>query len=299
MRCVEFSPNLLSDLTRLVNTQLVTMPPGWTLTEAQVAQTVVLASDLWGVHYPEQDSGFESETLCVLDQGRLVAAAQWGYPSPQGIRTIDNSSMLLWVVAEPDKVEGLHLLLETLVGHARAAGSREITTTRFSFGAGWLGIPMSWSHVVTALQAVGFVVSKRWVILTSAVDIPEVSTPESLASMHISWQVNVNAAEWELRLHTDDTLVGECCAWGMPQHFSDCERYTAWVTVEWLGVEPGYQRKGIGRWLIAEQFRKQAQQGVTHVILWTEINNQPLRSLGESLGFHSGPEYWEFQKAIG
>ena len=152
---------------------------------------------------------------------------------------------------------------------------------------------------VKALQTAGFVVSRRWVILTSAVDIPEVSTPKSLISMHTSWQVDINASEWELRLHTDGALVGECQAWGIPQHFSDCEGYTDWVTVEWLGVEPAYQRKGIGSWLIAKQFRKQAQRGVTRVIIWTETDNQPLLGLGEFLGFQSGPECWEFQKVIG
>jgi len=299
MDCVDFSPNLLSDLTRLVNIQLLTMPPGWTLTEAQVAQTIVLAPNLWGVHYPEQDSAFELETLCVLDQGHLVAAAQWGNPIQQGNRSHGHSSsVLFWIVAEPDNVESLHLLLETIVERSRAAGSQRITTTRFSFGVGWLGIPVSWHHVIEALQAVGFVVDNRWMILTSTVNIPEVSTPQPLASIHTTWQEDVNTSEWELRLHKDGMLVGECSAWGIPQHFSDCEEYSNWVTVEWLGVEPEYQRKGIGSWLIAEQFRRQAQRGVTHLIMWTETNNQALRGLGRSLGFQSGPECWDFQKTF-
>ena len=65
--------------------------------------------------------------------------------------------------------------------------------------------------------------------------------------------------------------------------------------MEWLGVEPEYQRKGIGSWLIAEQFRRQAQRGVKQVILWTETDNRAFRSLGDALGFQSGPECWDFQ----
>ena len=296
MDCVECSPDLLPDLSRLVNTQLITIPPGWKLTEAQVARTIAMASNLWSEHFPEQSAAFELETLCALDHGHLVAAVQWGYPDPQRTRAIDfSASVLFWVIAEPDNVEGLYLLLETIAGRARAAGSRRITTTRLSFGVGWLGIPAAWSHVIKALQTAGFVAGARWVILTRSVDIPEVRTPESLASMRTSWQVDANASEWDLRLLTDSALVGECSAWGIPPHFSDCTGYSNWVTVEWLGVEPEYQRKGIGSWLIAEQFRRQAQRGVKQVILWTETDNRAFRSLGDALGFLSGPECWDFQ----
>jgi GNAT superfamily N-acetyltransferase len=268
------------------------------LAEAQVAQVIGMASNLWGVHYPEQNAVFMLDTLCVLDQGCLVAAAQWGYPVQQRAQPIDSSGVLFWIVAGPDALEGLRLLLETIEAKSRAAGRPGIMTTRFSFGVGWLGLPAPWSHVVKALQAVGFVVTNRWVILTSTVDIPEVSTPESLASMQVSWQADVAASEWDLRLHAGGALVGECSAWEIPHHFSGCEGYTDWVTMEWLGVEPSYQHKGIGRWLIAEQFRRQAQRGFTHVIMWTETNNQPLLGLGESLSFQAGPECWEFQKVF-
>ena len=298
MNCVEFSADLLTDLTGLANAQLASMPPGWTLTEAQVAQTLVLAPNLWGVHYPDQRSAFELETFCVLDQGRLVAAAEWGYPIQPGSQGLDSSSVLFWIVAEPDDAEGLSLLLETLIRRSRAGGSSRITTTRFSWGVGWLGIPVSWPHVTRALQSAGFMITNRWVILTSTVNIPVVKAPQVLASMNISWQVEDSASEWDLQLHSDGVAVGECSAWGIPAHFFDCEGYSNWITLEWLGVESVYQRKGIGIWLIAEQIRKQALRGVTHFIMWTETDNEPLLGLGKRLGFQPGPECWDFQKVI-
>lgn len=299
MNCVEYTPDLLSPLTRLVNAQMADIPPGWSLSEAQVDQVVSQVSSLWDVHFPEQNALFELETLCVLERGNLLAAAQWGYPTHQsGAQRIGSSSVLFWIAAEPGSIEGLSLLLETLETHSRLARCPRITTTRFSFGVGWLGIPAPWPHVIEALQAAGFVASNHWVILTGKANIPEVKEPESLGSMSISWQVDEHAAEWDLRLHSGDDLAGECQAWGIPRHFSTCEGYSNWVTVEWLGVEPGFQRKGIGSWLIAEQIRRQAQRSLTHVIIWTETDNQPLLCLGESLGFQVGPECWEFEKVL-
>jgi GNAT superfamily N-acetyltransferase len=295
VNCIEFSADLLPDLTRLVNAQLAAVPPGWSLTETQAAQTLAQASDLWGVHFPEQKAVFELETLCVLDRGRLTAAAQWGFPIVPETRGIDNASVLFWIAAEPTSAESLPLLLETLAAHSRAAGSPRITTTRFSFGVGWLGIPALWTHVTEGLQAAGFAVTRRWVILACPASLPEVPAPESIRSMNISWQVDENASEWDFRLHADGELVGECSAWGIPQHFSGSEGYANWITVEWLGVEPAYQRKGIGRWLVAEQLRRQAGRGISKAILWTETNNQALAGLGESLGFQTGPECWEFE----
>jgi GNAT superfamily N-acetyltransferase len=66
----------------------------------------------------------------------------------------------------------------------------------------------------------------------------------------------------------------------------------------WLGIEPLYQRHGLGRWLLNEQLRRQAQRGVRNAILWTESDNRAMRQLAESSGFRAGPECWVFNKTI-
>ncbi len=300
MRCVEFAPELLPDLTRLVNTQLAAMPPGWVLSEDQIVQTIASGPELWSTHYPDQAGiRFKMTTFCVLDdRGSLVAAAQWGCPVHRQSQGMECPCMLFWIVAQEDNTEGVPPLLEALTADVRVTGNQKIAPGRFSFGVGWPGIPASWSHVVTALQADGFVQSRSWVVLTSATGIRAVCKPESPASMRTSWKVEGTESEWNLRLHDDRALIGECDAWGIPRHFLDCEGYADWVTVEWLGVEPSYRRKGIGTWLVAEQFRRQVKRGIGHAMTWTETDNQPMRGLGQNLGFQGGPECLEFEKVV-
>lgn len=116
-----------------------------------------------------------------------------------------------------------------------------------------------------------------------------------LEPMRVVWQVDEAALEWELRLCADDQLIGECHAWGIPRHLADCDGYADWITVEWLGVELPYRGRGIGRWLLHEQLRRQAQRGITHAILWTGTDNAAVRRADEALGFQEGPECWEFR----
>jgi len=59
------------------------------------------------------------------------------------------------------------------------------------------------------------------------------------------------------------------------------QRLAGWITFEWLGVESPYQRQGIGRWLLSEQLRRQAQRGIANAILWTEPDNRAMRRIGE------------------
>lgn len=298
MECVKFSPDLLPDLTRLLNAQLVVIPPGWALTEAQVSQIIAQPDGLWSVHYPDQQAVFDLEAQCVLDQGRVVAAAQWGTPQQQETQGIDDSCVLFWVAAAPGAVEGTRLLLENLVAQSRAAESPRITTSRFSFGLGWLGIPAPWTAVIQALQKAGFEVCQRWVLLSGAIQIPETAKPASAGSMDSSWRVDMKASEWDLLLHQDGELIGECSAWGIPLHFAGCAGFSNWITVEYLGVEPAYQRQGIGRWLLAEQLRRQAQRGITHASLVTGTENQLVLRLGETFGLQVGSECWEFELVI-
>ncbi len=269
------------------------------MTEHQVSQTIQSAPELWGMHFPEQRAEFTLETLCMLVDDHLVAAAQWGTPVfGETPPALNNASVLFWLVGEPGHPGELKLLVDEILKRARATGVERILTGRFCFGVGWLGVSAEWPHVIRALQQAGFVRGSQWILLTSAVDPPMINQPVLPSSFTATWNENNSTIEWDLGLHSGDALVGECSAWGIPPHFSACPGYSSWCTVEWLGVEPDYRRRGIGRWLLAEQFRKQAQRGIQHIILWTETGNQAVRRLGESLGFQTGPECWEFEKAF-
>jgi GNAT superfamily N-acetyltransferase len=106
------------------------------------------------------------------------------------------------------------------------------------------------------------------------------------------------ALEWDVRAFAGGDLAGECQAWGIPPHLQVCPRAAAWITIEWIGVEGPYQRKGLGRWLLREQLRHQAARGVRHVILWTECEDAAARRFYEALGFTYGPECWHLVRRL-
>jgi GNAT superfamily N-acetyltransferase len=293
MECIQYQKDLLPALTNLVNSQVASIPPGWTFSEEQVSNTINLAGSLWSIHFPDQTAVFKLETLCMVDGGKLLAAAQWGYPVDR--KGIDNSGILFWILAETTAGSAMSMLLDVVKAHSRMAGNPRVLVTRYSFGVGWLGIPATWQHVTGALQSAGFIPRSRWAVFTGSVNSLEMDKPDGLQAMQTVWLANENSHEWDLQVHDGVYIVGECSAWGIPQHFSGCPGYENWITFEWIGVEPGYQRKGMGRWLLSEQLRRQAGRGITNAILWTETKNLPALELNHSMGFKPVFECWEFE----
>lgn len=297
---ITFSSRWLPDLTGLINAHIAQVPPGWTVTEQQVA-AVLDTPSLWNAHYPEETAKFAVETLCVIDQERLAAAAQWGYPVEcESTRATDSPAMgfISWITAAPGNGPALSLLLDNLIVRCRERKCRGLGTGRYAFGVGWMGVSTLWPHLITGFEQAGFSRSHRWVIMMGTTDVPVVAAPKCVAPMRIDWRVDEIALEWELRLYADDQLIGECEAWGIPRHLAECDGYAGWITFEWLGVESPYQRQGIGRWLLSEQLRRQAQRRIANAIFWTEPDNRAMRHIGESLGFGYGPECWVFEKTI-
>lgn len=294
MNCTPFTSAHLPALTNLLNTQLAALPPGWALTETQAATTLAQVASLWSAHFPEQSDAFDLEIWCVLADGRLLAAAQWGLPRDLAPPPEPRSAVLFWIVAEPGSQRAVEHLLATILARARLAACQQIALARFSFGVGWLGIPAAWTEVTVALTALGFPRCPSWVVLTGSTQLPAVPPPPALAGLELRWQVNQSAAEWELEAYAAGKLVAECEAWGIPPHFANCPGSAAWITLEWLGVDSHYQRQGLGRWLFVEQLRTHARRGITHAILWTEASNQAVLHLAQPLGFQVQAECWNF-----
>ncbi|MHC5058701.1 MAG: GNAT family N-acetyltransferase [Planctomycetota bacterium] len=106
----------------------------------------------------------------------------------------------------------------------------------------------------------------------------------------VDWAEDLDMDEWKLSARRGDELVGECEAWGVPDHLKELPGAGEWVTVEFIEVEKPFRRRGWGRWLLREQLRRQAKLGKGRAILWTESGNRPMLGLLASLGFELGPE---------
>ncbi len=296
MEIVEFSPELLSQLTQLVNQHIHTVPPGWTLSDLQVASILSDTERFWALHYPEGEPS-PTHIACVLDAGHLAAAAQWDEWTPPD-DTPGKIATLIWIAADPEKPEVLDTLLNAIISKARQLHCCQIITSRFGFGVGWMSIPTHWQHLIKGMKRAGFQVFDQWVIMTASIETSLSEPSRKAPQATLKWSIRENSLEWDLEAYVDEARAGECQAWGIPTYFGGCQGFEEWVTVEWLGVEEPHQCQGIGRLLMQEQMRFHARRGVKNVIVWTETDNWEARKFNEALGFESGPECWTFSKQL-
>jgi GNAT superfamily N-acetyltransferase len=296
MRLVPYEPHLLPDLTRLINAHIRGVPPGWEVTETQVAAIVANPDSLWGVHFVDDDGGVEpQETLCVIDGDTLLAAANWDIFQP---RPDYRHAAINWLVAQPDSPQAVALLLNALIERPRHGDADAMSTARFALGMGWMGIPSGWPHLINSFKAASFEVTQHWVIMTGDVDANIQHPLPQIEPFAIRWNIKENALEWEIAAYSGGERIGECECWGIPPHLHDCPGYDQWTTIEWLGVEYPYHRRSVGSYLMAEQLRFQAARGIRHVMVWTETDNLPTRKLNAVFGFREGPECFVFNRSL-
>lgn len=296
MEIVEYSPSLLPELTQLINQHICSIPPGWTLSEAQVVSVLTDAEPFWTLHYPE-DEPSPTYIICVLDGGHLAAACQWECWSPPNDAGL-KSATLIWIASHPRNADAVDALLGAIIHEANALDCSRIMTSRFGYGVGWLGVATEWTHLAEGFLRAGFAVSDKWIIMTASINQPLQQPRPNSDSVTLNWDVNESSLEWNVEAYVDGALAGECQAWAIPTYFEGCKDFSAWVTVEWLGVEEPYQRRGIGRLLMQEQMSFHAQRGVKNVIVWTETDNIAAQKFNETLGFTYGPQCWSFTIAL-
>jgi GNAT superfamily N-acetyltransferase len=288
---VPFHDTLLPQLTALVNEHLRIVPPGWTLNEAQLAFIIQQPNAVWTAHYPQDAENVTVQTMCVVDSTQLVAAASWFMSDDN--EEFPRISVLSWLVGRSDRA--LDSLLSEFARQSAAHHSASIEICpRNGLGVGWFGIPDVWPHLKRALERLGCVPKDPWVMMHIPIELITQSVPD-LPGFSFNWNIKEPQLEWELTAQTQETLAGECFAWGIPTHFRENANFDEWITFEWVGVEEPYRRRGLARRLMLEQMLFHYQRGVRNVMLWVEVDNLPARSLYESLGFLYGPECATFE----
>jgi GNAT superfamily N-acetyltransferase len=275
-----FQPVWLADLTLLINAHTSLVPPGWTLTDAQV-DLLLAAPFWWQVHYPDQTRLADAEVLCVLEDGNLCAGTRLRYSD-------DRCTYITWILSKPESGDAFRYLLEEVETRARARGCQSLRFTRNELGAGWFDVPVVWPHIVQGLHEAGFEVEREWMLMSGKVNRYNNPMPD-VQDLTLEWDARPQEAEWKVTARADGMLLGECEAWGIPAAFHGCSGYDEWITLEWLGVEEPYRRKGIGRWLMNEQLQFQAGRGIGKALMWTEIDNEAAIRLNEQMGFSRGP----------
>ena len=293
MAVIDYQATHLAVLTQLINTHIIQVPPAWKLTETQVEKILDNAGALWRAHYPDSQAteSLVHHIVCAFVDDELRAAAQWfSYDN-------DEQAHLAWLVGQD--TDSTKAVLDKILDDARQTGCRNIQSSRFAFGVGWFSFPVVWKPVIAALEAADFTNDQQWVIMVRHANrLPNANRPD-IPDLHLSWETNSIAREWNLIAEVDGVKAGECEAWDIPEFINECLDANYWVTIEWLGVEEDFRRKGLGRFLLNKQLQYQARRGIEQVIVWTETENKAAQKLNESLGFVYSHECHTYRRDLG
>ena len=301
MQVVEYRPELLPALRRLANQHLASVPPGWELTEQQLA-TVLGDPDQEGTYFREEPDHGTTETFCVLDRGQLVAAASlWRsdrddprWTNGQYERKYRDSGQAGFILADPQSGKGLQVLLETFAQRARRLECDSLST-----GGGLCvarhGMPASWPHLIAGLQDFGFEVEQHGVLMYRSLQDAGPGESPAIDGLTFEWQLDAEGPEWELHALLDGKRIGECGVWGLSRHVADRPDYRHWINVEWTEVAEPYQRQGIGSWLVREQLRRHRERGAKQALRREWLTDPVALSFYEALGFERLQEWWSYR----
>ena len=293
MQVVEYRDRLPPGLTGLANRHLCLLPPGWELTERQLAS--VLRDPLqYGPYFREEPQPGTTEIMCVMDHERLVTAAALWLPERSDPRWSDgrlrgdgrDGADLLWLLSDPASRHGLRTLLEAASGRAARLGCRRITA---GDGCGVCparyGVPASWANIGAGLEEHGFAVTSQSAMMHARLTDLDDSAPADIDGLTLEWREDPEVPEWELFARVGSRQVGECQAWGLGRHLADHPEYRRWMIVELIEVAKSHRRQGIGRRLVFEQMRAHAKRGGTDALLQVFLPDPDALRFHEAMGF--------------
>jgi GNAT superfamily N-acetyltransferase len=284
----------------MVNRQIKPIPPYWQFTPDQAADILFTPTLLTAQHYEDfLPTDFEIETLCLVSDETLIAAAQIFIPNKPrlpGPAAISPYGQITWLVARDEADPAcVALLLDALADRAREAGCVKLAFARSGLGAGWTGICEDWGQMVAALRRRGFRQTARWIILSGSTEVPETGSIDRLGPFGVARMPDQACGEWRIRAFAKDFPAGECEAWAIPERFAALPASARWVTIEWLSVDPRYRQRGLGRWIFSELLHWQNELFHDFALFWVTDDNLAMLTLARSLGFQDGPACLELE----
>jgi GNAT superfamily N-acetyltransferase len=301
--CQPYHPVFLPQLVELANRQISAIPPFWQFSPELAAEIFFADLPITSSHYEDfLPNDYHADTLCVNENGRLLAAAQLLTPTrPRlpGPAAIAPFGQINWIVARAgENPAATELLLDEIAHLARAAGCEKMGFARCGLGAGWPGVCADWQEIVAALRARGFRQTARTVILSGSSEVPDLGSIDRRGPFGVVRMPDETCGEWRIRAYAKDFLAGECEAWVIPQRFSALPASRSWITVEWLVVDPRFRQRGLGRWIFSELLHWQNELGRDKAIFWATDDNKAMINLARSLGFKEGPACLEFELEV-
>ena len=251
------------------------LPPYLELDGEQITGVLNSYGDFWRRRYPD-DQKLEWEMI------ERTADGFWALYFSDG-RTAYITA--LEIVPTPKIKDGLDWLFENIHAH----GIRQIIFggIRDPFGLGWSGLAPALQPVIDVLiRDFKYQIEEQWAVYVFS-DLQSIDRhrSEQFGEFSLHFQENPEQGEWDVSATLDTAEAGSCQAWAIPDYLLTMASGKKWGTIEWIGVEPPFQRKGLGRALLTQQLIWQQRLGIDRVGLWTETDNLRAGALVESSGY--------------
>lgn len=292
-----YEPRHLMGLLDVANLHLALVPPRDARLTAPALETAVTHYErLWLHHYPleEGETPISHQSLVATSGGEPVGLITAGW-TPD-----DERGNICFFIAHPSVPGAADRLLCEAEALLAAKGCTSIDGSgRSPIGLGWFDLPTTWTHLIEAYERAGFACYAEWIIMAGRTDAIPVGPPQPrLEKPDIRFVEDAEHCEWHLEIRDGEKLVGECDAWGVPPHLDSCPGFGDWITIEWVGVEEEFQRRGFAFWLMAKQMHYHLRAGRSRAMVWTEKGNLPARALNRRLGLGDGPAIRRFGKSL-
>jgi ribosomal protein S18 acetylase RimI-like enzyme len=282
------TPDDLAALTERVNDAQRALVPRLAYTP-EAAASLIESESPWEAYFPDE-APWRSGWVCAYEPGtnRLLGAAGGVFQQPH--LTLD------WLYARAE-AGAAQATLRRLDAWANEQGCTHIQTGRNRFGAGWLGLTDG-QFPAAALADAGWQATRSWVIHTGELEAVPADAPCPLPDAQVTRTDDPPGLCMTWQVVHAGASVAECAAWMLPPHWRHAAGGRGWISVEWLGVEPPFQRRGLGMWLLRLVQGELVRQGWRQVVAWTEDDNTAARGLLARAGFRAGHRTTEYERQL-
>ncbi len=272
MQITQFSDEHLPQLQRLVNGHLSAVAPGWALTTGYLRDRLEANPD----QYILDPWVSQRRTLGALEKGRVVAAAHLLHyrSDPDVSASYRGAADIAWLVAWPDSQPAAQALISACLETLSGWGAARIYAFDTGLPASVLaGLPDSWTHVQSTLQAAGFACQKPrfeaiyggWLPRThigSPVEIRGLAFGRRVGRMDVTFTAQLNGRE-----------IGHCEISADLSEGGERPAFQRWGALFDLEIEADFRNAGIGSelvWRAVEWLRTAGCDRIVVPVGWDE-----------------------------
>jgi GNAT superfamily N-acetyltransferase len=243
-----YRPDHLAQIQSLVNVHLGALVSGWAVPEALIASQIQrnpgeYIVDPWVI---------ARTTLCAIEQQRIVAAAhllRYG-TGPEVSQFCHNVGAIDWLFAWPDAGEAATALLAAARQQFAIWGVREEWADVGALVGPFAGVPDVWPHIAVALRAAGYQPDSERDEMTYGGRLDQIALPAAAPLAGLAVQRTAGRLGSRFTALLEQQPIGYCECISDLTDGGALPALRGWAELAELEIEPDWQRRGVGTWLV-------------------------------------------------